>query len=203
MKIKICGLTRLQDVVIANHLKLDYVGFVFAKSRRQVSPEGAKMLKERLHPSILAVGVFVRHPVDEVIQLVEAGIIDVVQLHGGEEEAVVQAIKARCPHTPIIKAISVSSAEDVLAWQSSQADFLLLDNGAGGTGQTFDWGVLSRLEGLHKPYFLAGGLNPDNVAQAVGYAPYGVDVSGGVERGGSKDSDKMYQFVENVRRLSQ
>ncbi len=203
MKIKICGLTRLQDVVIANHLKLDYVGFVFAKSRRQVSPEGAKMLKEMLHPAILAVGVFVNHPVDEVIQLVEAGTIDVVQLHGGEEETVVQAIKSRCPHTPVIKAISVSAAEDVLAWQSSQADFLLLDNGAGGTGQTFDWGVLSQLEGLQKPYFLAGGLNPDNVAQAVGYAPYGVDVSGGVERQGSKDSDKMYQFVENVRRLSQ
>ncbi len=151
MKIKICGLTRLQNVVIANHLRVDYVGFVFAKSRRQVSPEGAKMLKEMLHPSILAVGVFVNHPVDEVIQLVEAGTIDVVQLHGGEGETVVQAIKSRCPHTPVIKAISVSAAADVLAWQSSQADFLLLDNGAGGPGQTSDWGVLSQLEGLQHP----------------------------------------------------
>ncbi len=203
-KIKICGLRRLEDIALVNAdiNRPDYIGFVFAKSRRQVDFATAQSLKAALHPSIQAVGVFVNHDPAEIGALVNAGIIDVIQLHGGEPEAEIAALKAAYPAVPIIKAISVRYAEDVLAWADSTADFLLLDNGAGGTGQAFDWGVLPQLSGFAKPYFIAGGLTPENVAEVLRYAPYGIDTSGGVEdkNTGWKDPARVSQLIQTVRK---
>lgn len=198
-KIKICGLSRPEDIQTANELNLDYIGFVFAKSRRQVTPAQAAQLKALLDPTIQAVGVFVNAPQDNIISLVSDGVIDVIQLHGQETERDIAQLKSACPQAKIIKAISVQSTSDILAWSNSTADFLLLDNGAGGTGQLFDWGILPQLEGFQKPYFIAGGLRADNVTDVLGYRPYGVDVSGGVETDGLKDSDKMIKFADKVR----
>ncbi|MFI3313699.1 MAG: phosphoribosylanthranilate isomerase [Eubacteriales bacterium] len=200
-KLKICGLTRPEDIAVANRLQLDYIGFVFAKSRRKVMPEQAETLKLQLNPNILAVGVFVNAPIDTMAQLVEDEIIDLIQLHGQEGEQVITALKNRLPDTKIIKAISVKTAQDVEKWQDSQADYLLLDNGAGGTGASFDWDILSELSTVKKPYFIAGGLTPCNVSQVLDVHPYGVDVSGGVETDGLKDPMKMLQFLKNVRNM--
>lgn len=198
-KIKICGLTRSEDIITANHLGLDYIGFVFAKSKRQVTPDKAKALRGILSPHIQAVGVFVNHPVAEILDLVHSDTIQAIQLHGQEEETTIAQLKAQLPTTPIMKAISVTCAEDILRWESSRADYLLLDNGAGGTGTPFDWGILPTIHGLSKPYFIAGGLNPDNVSEVLPHHPYGVDVSGGVETDGTKDPIKMQAFTEKVR----
>ena len=198
-KIKICGLSRMEDIRTANQLGLDYVGFVFAKSRRQVTPEGAKELRGLLSPTIQAVGVFVNHPVAEILDLVHSGIVQVIQLHGQEGEETIAQLKEHLPTTPIIKAISVTCVADILAWEGSRTDYLLLDNGAGGTGTPFDWNILSSIQGLTKPYFIAGGLNPDNVAEVLSHHPFGVDVSGGVETDGIKDPIKMQFFTQKVR----
>ncbi len=198
-KIKICGLSRREHIAVANGLNLDYIGFVFAKSRRQITPAQATQLKALLDPKIQAVGVFVNAHQEEILPLVSHGVIDVIQLHGQERERDIAQLKSACPQAKIIKAVSVQSASDILAWNNSAADFLLLDNGAGGTGQVFDWGILPQLGGFQKPYFIAGGLNADNVSGVLGYLPYGVDVSGGVETGGLKDRDKMIKFADKVR----
>lgn len=202
-RVKICGLRRLEDIALANSMehRPDYIGFVFAKSRRQVDFATAQALKAALDPAIQAVGVFVNHDPTEIGTLVRAGVIDVIQLHGSETEADICALKAAHPAAPIVKAVSVRCADDVLAWADSKADYLLLDNGAGGTGQAFDWGVLPQLSGFDKPYFIAGGLTPENVATILPFAPYGIDVSGGVEdkNTGYKDPARVAKLIEIVR----
>ncbi len=202
-KIKICGLRRLEDIALANTIahRPDYIGFVFATSSRQVDFDTAQRLQAALDPAIKAVGVFVNHDPTEINALVNAGIIDVVQLLGSETEADICALKAAHPQTPMIKAVSVRGTEDVLAWANSKADYLLLDNGAGGTGQAFDWGVLPQLKNFTKPYFIAGGLTPENVADVLPFAPYGVDVSGGVEdkNTGDKDPARVAKLIKTVR----
>ena len=195
VKIKICGLTREVDIDCVNELKPDCIGFVFAKSRRQVTPERAAELKRRLAPDIKSVGVFVREENEKIISLVKSGVIDVIQLHGGEDEETVSLLKRECG-CPIIRAVSIGN-EDVAELEKSQADFLLLDNGAGGTGKTFDWSLINR---INKPFFLAGGLNIDNVMQGIErFSPYGVDISGGVETGGVKDPAKISEIIRRIR----
>lgn len=201
MKVKICGLSRSADIQAANDMGLDYIGFVFAKSGRQVTETQAKQLKSMLNPNISAVGVFVNAPLETMMNLVESGVIDIIQLHGQEPESTITALKNHLPTTPIIKAISVNTAYDILIWQDSQSDFLLLDNGAGGTGKRFDWNILPQLSALKKPYFIAGGLDTSNVSGLFPIHPYGVDVSGGVETEGLKDPQKMTEFVKIVRSL--
>lgn len=198
-KIKICGIKRLSDIHLANELSLDYVGFVFAKSRRNITQHEAFTLKSNLNPSVKAVGVFVNHPVNEIIDCVANGIIDCVQLHGDETEADVVRIKHQCPKAEVFKAINVQTANDIVAWKDSCADFLLLDNGKGGTGISFDWAILKNIANFPKPYFIAGGLNPHNVKDVLSYNPFGVDVSGGVETDNQKDTHKIKQFVKEVR----
>ncbi len=199
-RIKICGLTRLEDIDYVNIYKPDYVGVVFADSRRQVNKETARKLKSRLDPSITTVGVFVNAPTETIVDLLEEGIIDMPQLHGRETEEDILAILRRVK-VPVIKAVSVSGINDVLAWQHSAADYLLLDSGKGGTGQPFDWSMIAALNnmGFSKPYFLAGGLKTENVKEALLYAPYGVDASSGLETNGFKDVKKIEQFVNLVR----
>jgi len=194
-KIKICGLSRPCDIDFVNEANPDFIGFVFAKSRRQVSPELAKSLQKQLHPNIVPVGVFVDTPLAEIQQLYRSKTISMAQLHGKETEKDIQALKQLCS-IPIIKAISVKTAEDILCWEQSSADFLLLDNSGGGTGKSFDW---TQIPVMKKPFFLAGGINKTNIGDAKSFAPYCIDVSSGAETDGMKDSTKIKQLVQQVR----
>lgn len=197
IKIKLCGLTRPSDIETANLLHPDYVGFVFAKkSRRYVSPERVKTLKELLHPDILAVGVFVDEEPEAVATWLSSGIVDVAQLHGEEDEAYIKKLR-ELTDRPIIKAFSVKETHDIEKANDSMADFVLLDAGDGGTGSAFDRELLA---GMNRPYILAGGLDADTAAEAVRrWRPYAVDVSTGIETDGLKDAEKMQAFVKNVR----
>ena len=197
-RIKLCGLSRPCDIEAANALKPDYIGFVFApKSRRYVSPETAAGLRKRLDPAIRAVGVFVNERPETVAALLRAGTIDVAQLHGGEDAAYIDRLRALTGQ-PLVQAFRMESERDIAAAQASTADFVLLDSGAGGTGTAFDWTLL---RGIRRPYFLAGGLDPDNVENAVRLLrPYAVDVSSGIETDGKKDRNKMAAFVAAVRK---
>ncbi len=198
-KVKLCGLRRIEDILAANRYEPDFVGFVFAKSKRQVTREEAAALKQLLSPKILAVGVFVNAPVREMVSLYEAGVIDVIQLHGGEGEEVVEEIQARC-NAPIIQAVSVGGKEDVEKALSSKADYLLFDSGSGGTGQTFDWTCLGEMK---RPFFLAGGIRQENLEEALQHHPFAIDVSSGVETDSWKDEEKIKELMETVRRREQ
>lgn len=193
MKIKICGLRRECDIEYVNELLPDYIGFIFAeKSRRYVTPAEAAKLKARLDPSIKAVGVFVNAPIDRVAALVEQQIIDAVQLHGSEDDRYIRNLRSQTG-CPILKAFIVKDTDDVRAAEQSSADYVLLDGGEG-SGNPFDW---SQIKTLSRPYFLAGGLNLDNLEEAVQKLwPYAVDVSSGVETGGWKDYYKIKRFME-------
>ena len=195
--IKLCGLRRPLDIVAANGLKPEYIGFVFArKSKRYVEPEKAMELKQLLLPDIKAVGVFVNEELPVVADLLNKGVIDVAQLHGSESEEYVAELK-KATGKPVIRAFKVAVAEDVESAVKSAADYILLDAGAG-DGVTFDWSIVKDVK---RPFFLAGGLNPGNEADAVAAVhPYAVDVSSGIETDGFKDIDKMTAFVKAVRK---
>jgi phosphoribosylanthranilate isomerase len=195
-KIKYCGLTRAEDIAAANRLQVDYIGFVFAKkSKRYVTDEQAKALKALLKKEIQAVGVFVNEPVEHVADLLREGIIDIAQLHGTEEEDYIAALR-KLTDRPLIQAFQIKSEEDVQRAIQSKADYILLDSGAG-TGTVFDWDLLTKIE---RPYFLAGGLHPENVAEAIDKLhPYAVDVSSGIETDGKKDENKMDAFYRASR----
>lgn len=196
-KVKLCGLSRESDIAAVNKLKPDLVGFVFAKkSKRYVSPEQAEHLKSLLAPGILAAGVFVNEPVEAVAELLDRGVIDVAQLHGSEDDDYIARLRA-LTGKPIFRAFKVKSEADLPAIESCAADLVLLDSGAG-TGKTFDW---SLVRSVQRPYFLAGGLDPDNIADAIAALhPYGVDVSSGIETDGVKDESKMAAFVAAARK---
>ena len=196
-KIKLCGLTRPEDVAAANTLEPDFVGFVFApKSRRYVTAEQAKELRKHLSPAIRAVGVFVDEAPERMAALLEEGVIHLAQLHGREDEGYLERLRT-LTGKPIIQAFQVKTPKDLERAENSSADCILLDSGAG-TGSTFDWSLLKH---LRRPYLLAGGLGPDNVARAIQVLhPWGVDVSSGIETGGVKDFHKMAAFVAAVRK---
>lgn len=198
MKIKLCGLTRPCDIEAVNELQPDYIGFVFAKkSRRYVSPEKAKELKAMLAPGIQAVGVFVNEEPEQIAALLEAGTIDVAQLHGQESETEIRRLRELTNH-PLIQAFRIDTEQDVERANASTADYVLLDSGAGGTGTVFDWDLL---QAIRRPYFLAGGLDTENLGTVKAKLnPYGVDVSSGIEIGGYKDKEKMTAFVAAARK---
>lgn len=196
-KLKLCGLVRICDIEAVNRLNPEYIGFVFAKkSRRYVDPAQAWELRARLDKGISPVGVFVNESPEAIADLVRSGIIDVVQLHGSEDEDFLRKLR-ELVSCPIIKAFSVKTPQDVRIACESSADLILLDSGGGGTGTVFDWDLL---EPIRRPWFLAGGLSPENAADAIRrLAPYGVDVSSGIETDGVKDIQKMNDFVRAVR----
>lgn len=198
MKIKLCGLTRPCDIEAVNELQPDYIGFVFAKkSRRYVSPEKAEELKAMLAPGIQAVGVFVNEEPEQIAALFEAGTIDVAQLHGQESETEIRRLRELTDH-PLIQAFRIDTEQDVERANASTADYVLLDSGAGGTGTVFDWNLL---RAIRRPYFLAGGLDTENLGTVKAKLnPYGVDVSSGIETGGYKDKEKMTAFVAAARK---
>ena len=195
-KIKFCGLTGDCDIDAANELRPEYVGFVFApKSRRYVTPERAAELKRQLAAGIKAVGVFVNDDLYHVAELLNRGIIDIAQLHGSEDEEYIGHLR-QLTGKPIIRAYRIKTAEDIAEAEKCTADHVLLDSGAG-TGEVFDWKLIKNMK---RPYFLAGGLSPDNVENAVEQlAPYAVDVSSGIETDGVKDKAKMAAFAAAVR----
>ena len=196
-RVKVCGLKRPEDMAYANELLPDYVGFVFAKaSKRYVSPESAAALREQLSPQIVTVGVFVDEPIEHVAVLLESGVIGMAQLHGAETAEYIRALRSKS-HAPIIQAFRIASRDDVLRAEQSQADYILLDHGAGGTGESFDW---SLLDGIKRPFLLAGGLSAENVGEAIArYKPFAVDSSSKLETDGLKDYNKMKAFVEAIR----
>ncbi len=205
VKVKVCGLTRPEDVSAVNECHPDWAGFVFAPSRRQVTAERAAALIAVLAPGIVPVGVFVDVPVDEVAQTALQCGLGAVQLHGGEDGAALAALRARLPGSVAIwKAVRVRGGEDIARAAALGADLLLLDawsaDAAGGTGQVFDWRLAA---GLEVPFLLAGGLHPGNVAEAIAAVrPYGVDVSSGVESDGRKDREKIVAFVQRARSVN-
>jgi phosphoribosylanthranilate isomerase len=186
----------MEDVEYVNEALPDYIGFIFAESRRQVSVKLAEAMKEELNPAILTVGVFVNAPMEEVLYLLKRRIIDMAQLHGGEDEAYMKGLRSET-HNKIIKAIRVESAEDILSAQKNQADYLLLDHGAGGTGESFNWDYVPE---SGKPFFLAGGIHSGNIGQAMQTGkPYALDISSGAETNGVKDKEKILELVRRVR----
>ncbi len=201
VKVKICGMRRSEDIESANRLRPDYIGFVFAESRRQISASLAASLRQQLAPGILAVGVFVNENPDQIAALCDNGIIDLVQLHGDEDEAYLTQLKKRI-HKPVIKAVRVKSVADVLSAADSACDYLLLDSYSksmyGGSGQEFDLRLIPELK---KPFFLAGGVNPENVRDKIAAcSPYAIDASSGVEgEDGYKSYDKMKRLIDEVR----
>ena len=208
MKIKLCGLKRIEDIEAVNEAKPDYMGFIFVKkSRRYVPPEMAEQLKQHLNPDIEAVGVFVNEDIDKVIEQAKKQVIDVIQLHGEEDVAYVKDLK-KAVDVPIIKAISMTkpdARQQIRMWEISEVDYLLLDSGNGGTGEQFNYKLLQEIGNLKKPYFLAGGLHPGNLENAVqqlqNNQPYALDLSSGIETNGIKDLDKIKKAVEAARRI--
>ncbi len=200
IRIKICGLRREEDVMGVNRFDINDAGFVFAKSPRQVSGEWAAELRKKLRPDIDAVGVFVNERPERIISLVKKGVIQKVQLHGDEDECYIWKLKQNIG-CPVVKAVRVQNEESIRRAEGLGADMLLLDTYVkdvrGGSGQIFD---LRCVPELAVPWYMAGGLTPENVAARLKERePYGVDVSSGVETGGYKDMKKIEKFTAMVR----
>ena len=200
IKVKICGLSREEDIDVVNRVLPDFIGFVFAPSRRRVDIETAAMLKKKLDKRIGVVGVFVNEDMGNIIQIYKNGNIDLAQLHGDEDSEYINRLRESCG-CRIIKAVGVS---DTLPPLPKEPDYLLFDalsSQRGGAGKVFDWNILKEYHGL--PYFLAGGLGVDNISGAINaLSPFCIDVSSGVETDGLKDGKKIENFVRLVRRSS-
>ena len=197
VKIKICGLKRLEDIEIVNRYEPDYIGFVFAKSKRQVTHDLARRLKANLNSNITAVGVFVDSTEDEILKLYADGTIDMVQLHGDESEEFILNLKEKTNYKlKIIKAIEMHDGIDITEYDSSKADYLLFDSGKG-SGKTFDWNLMGK--NLKKEFFIAGGLTSQNINEAIEqFNPYAVDLSSSLEVNGFKDENKIREIMEVI-----
>lgn len=200
-KIKICGLTRLNDVSIVNDSNPDYIGFVFAKSKRYVSLDTARALRSRIKKNIKSVGVYVNESIGNIIKACDQNVIDIIQLHGDEDNDYISSLRNNTDKE-IIKCIRVKDENDIISAKDDTSDFILFDTYSkdeyGGTGNTFDWSLIKNFE---KPFFLGGGLNSDNIASLITtYKPYCVDISSGVESYGVKDISKVNDVIRLVRR---
>ena len=199
MKLKFCGLTREADIRAANETRPDYIGFVFAESRRRVTDEQVARLRALLSPGIQAVGVFVNDDPTHIALLANRGVIDLIQLHGGESAAYIRRLRTMTA-APIICALRVGKQTDIKRAESNLVDFLLLDtytkDAYGGSGRTFDWSLIGE---VGKPYFLAGGLNESNIPRAMRTGAYALDLSSGIEADGVKDAEKMRRVAALVK----
>lgn len=190
-KVKICGLSTKEAVKTAVSAGADYIGFVFAPSKRQVTLEQAAELTKIIPTNVKKVGVFVSPSHEELLEAIEKVDLDLVQIHGQVADDLFDDLPCGS-----IQAIQVDEGGHV---PSSQADYLLFDAPVAGSGQTFDWGRLDTTE-LSQPFFIAGGLNEDNVVEAIQhFSPYAVDVSSGVETDRQKDHEKIRRFIERVK----
>ena len=197
VKINICGIKRLEDIEIVNRYKPDYIGFVFADSKRKVSHDLAKELRNNLDSDIIPVGVFVDSPQDEILKLFDEGIIEIAQLHGSESEQFILDLKKKTDgELKIINAIEMTQEVGLLEYNDSNSDYLLLDSGKG-SGKTFDWSLIRK--DIKKEFFLAGGLNSENVTQAIDeFNPYAVELSSSLETDGFKDENKIKEIMEVI-----
>ena len=204
MKIKFCGMMTKRDIEVVNELKPDYIGFVFAESPRKLSPETAKEFKNLLDPDIKAVGVFVNEDIKTVANYLENNIIDIVQLHGNEDNDYINALR-EMSGKPIIKAFRVKDKNDIIEANKVNADYYLFDAynsvRAGGTGKTFKWELLKEcIDMIDKPFFLAGGLDVNNILEASKIGADVLDLSSGIETDGKKDAEKMSKIMKLIRR---
>ena len=199
MKLKFCGLTREADICAANETRPDYIGFVFAESRRRVTDEQAARLRVQLAPGIQAVGVFVNDDPTHIAELANHGVIDLIQLHGGESAAYIRRLRTMTA-TPVIYAVRVGTHEDIERVKPYSVEYFLLDtctkDAYGGSGKIFDWSLIGEVE---QPYFLAGGLNESNIPRAVQTGAYALDLSSGIETDGVKDAAKMRRVAALIR----
>lgn len=204
MKVKLCGLSRMEDIRYVNEFVPDYVGFVFAKSRRQVTPVQAAALRRALAAPIQAVGVFVNEAPETVARTARDVFLNAVQLHGDEDAAYIARLRALLPPgTNLWKAVRVQKESDLQHAQSYGADLILFDafskDAYGGTGKTADWSLFGRVS-PPRPFFLAGGLHAGNLREAARQVrPDGVDLSGGIETNGVKDREKIKQILSIIR----
>lgn len=198
-KVKICGLRTVNDIEAINQYQPDYAGMILSKPFwRYVDIDTALILKKHLSPKIKMTGVFVNEDLDYITPFAEQGCIDVIQLHGQEDNAYIQELKKRYPDIPVIKAFKIKEEADIQKAKESEADYVLLDSGTG-TGKTFDWKLI---KDIGREYFLAGGLTPANVETAIRqFQPYAVDTSSGVETEKKKDPDKIGEFIRKAREL--
>lgn len=198
MIVKFCGIRRLEDVRAVNKTLPDMAGFILVKGRkRYISPEKVCELRQKLDPSVKVVGVFVDEDIEEVKRLLADGIIDIAQLHGNESDEYIRELKASTD-AYVIKAVGIRNADDVRNAEASPADLVIVDSPGGGTGNTFDWDLLQKIE---RPYILAGGISIENIEEAAAKLnPYGVDVSSGIETNGFKDEDKMKAFMALIKK---
>ena len=211
-KVKMCGISKVDTIPAVVEAKPDYMGLVFAPSKRQVTVEQAKTLVEELHKqyavrynseTIKTVGVFVNETVENLLKIAEEVKLDVIQLHGDEDESFIQILKEQS-NVEVWKAVQVRSAADAEKWIDSSADMLLFDayhkDERGGTGEVFDWSSLDEFE---RPFMLAGGIDSTNVARAIRTVrPYGIDISSGIETNSVKDNEKMKAFTNIVRTIA-
>ncbi len=195
-ELKICGLSRLEDIIAVNRHGADYAGFVFfKKSKRYVDPYKANELIELLRSDIIPVGVFMDEPIDDVVRIARISGVEMIQLHGHESEEYVAYVK-RTLDRPVIKAYKASEEGALEKAANSAADYVMIDSGAG-SGEKFDWNIL---KGFKRDYFLAGGLDPESVGEAIRLLePFAVDVSSGVETDGIKDEKKIADFINAVK----
>ena len=201
VKIKLCGMFRDCDIDYVNETKPDYIGFIvmFPKSHRNIDFETARRLKKRLSPDIKSVAVSVDAPVEQFAQFAKSGVADMLQLHGNESAEYIAELR-KLTEAPLIKAVRVTSPDDIIKAQELDVDFLLLDSGTG-SGKVFDHSLIDR-ESIKKPFFLAGGLTPENVREAaLSVKPYGVDMSSGIEADKVKDREKMLAAVQMARSI--
>ena len=202
------------DIEYANRVKPDFVGFIFANTRRKISAAQAKQFREALDAEIPAVGVFVNEDISVITSLVQNGCIDLIQLHGEEDADYIRRLREVCD-VPVIKAVKVQTVEQIRQAAALPVDYLLLDTYRkgvlGGTGEAFDWELLREAKAaagdtaegelFGTPYFLAGGLHAGNLREAAALGSYGLDVSSGIETDGSKDFTKMVEVMELVRKF--
>lgn len=199
-KIKICGLKRKEDIEAVNEAVPDYCGFVIEvpKRFRSVTREQVRELVKGLRKEVLPVGVFVNAPVELIAGLLTDGTLALAQLHGQEDETYLTELRT-LTKKPLIQAFSIKSPEDVKRAIASSADYILLDKGSGGTGQSFDWSLLGQIS---RPFFLAGGLGAENLWQAIRTTdPWAVDLSSSLEVNGLKDAEKIKEAVRLVREM--
>ena len=213
-KIKLCGMMKPCDIEYANRIKPDFVGFIFANTRRKISAVQAKQFREALDAEIPAVGVFVNEDIPVITSLVQNGCIDMIQLHGEEDADYIRRLREVCD-VPVIKAVKVQTVEQIRQAAALPVDYLLLDTYRkgvlGGTGEAFDWELLREAKAaagdtaegelFGKLYFLAGGLHAGNLREAAELGSYGLDISSGIETDGSKDFTKMVEVMELVRKF--
>ncbi|WP_314095346.1 bifunctional indole-3-glycerol-phosphate synthase TrpC/phosphoribosylanthranilate isomerase TrpF [Veillonella parvula] len=218
-KVKMCGISKVETIPAVVEAKPDYMGLVFAPSKRQVTVDQAKTLVEELHKQytkrynngaeqsnndeIKTVGVFVNETLENLVTIATDANLDAVQLHGDEDEAFIKALKEKTD-VEVWKAVQIRSSTDAEAWIDSSADMLLFDayhkDERGGTGEVFDWSCLDEFE---RPFMLAGGIDSTNVAHAIRTVrPYGIDISSGIETDGVKDDEKIKAFTNIVRTIA-